>query len=335
MNISNNYTLKVRSSSVVAPSFKNSEKKYKDPLLSWPLKGLAFSNEIGAVIGVMYPKVGTALWAPALMYFGADIYDKYKNEETSYKPSARRGVKQAVFQAMSSVVLPTAAVHLGQKTTSSLGAFTKNGLTLNAREEVISHSLEYMQSKSLHKFVNDIDGYKKGFVESITTRARDTKGEFYTLSKPKKFLNIINPFKNKDKIAFANEKKLAKYAEKQVETIFSMRESLMKNQKPKQLSKKLFKKFQEIQSEYRKIYPEDKYLGKAAKSIIKEHHNRQLLNSKIVKSIGGFVALALLTKPIDDFVERVVIKKTVEPSLDYISNSYQTFKGAKRVGKSV
>lgn len=333
MKVSNNYTSKVQGS---LPSFKNTENnQYKDPLRSWPLKGLAFSNEVGAVIGGMYPKLGTALWAPALMYFGADIYDKYKNEDTAYNPSAKRGVKEATFQALASVVLPTAAVHLGQKTISSFGVLSKSGLTLKAKEEVIEHSLEYMQSKSLHKFVDNIDEYKKGFVDSILTRARDSKGEFKTFSKSKKVLNMINPFNKKDKMAFSSEKKLTRFAEKQADTIFSMRESLMKNEKPKQLSKKLFKKFQEVQGEYKKIYPEDKYIGKAAKSIIKEYHNRQLMNNKIIKTIGGFVALALLIKPIDDFVEHIVIKKTVEPSLDYISNSYQTFKGAKKVDKSV
>lgn len=336
MKILSNYTSKVQKKNVASPSFKNNESNnYKDPLRSWPLKGLAFSNEVGAVIGGMYPKLGTALWAPALMYFGADIYDKYKNEDTSYSPSHKRGVKEATFQALASVVLPTAAVHLGQKTASALGVISRDGLTLKAKDEIIEHSLEYMQAKSLHKFVDNVDIYKKGFVGSILTRARDSKGEFRTLSKSKKVIDIINPIKNKDKIAFSNEKKLTRFAEKQVDTIFSMRESLMKNEKPKHLSKKLFKKFQEIQGEYKKIYPEDKYLGKAAKSIIKEHHNRQLMNNKIVKTVGGFVALALLIKPIDEFVEHIVIKKTVEPGLDYLSHSYQTFKGSKKVDKSV
>ena len=40
----------------------------------------------------------------------------------------------------------------------------------------------------------------------------------------------------------------------------------------------------------------------------------------MIKTAGGFIALALLAKPIDDFVEHFVIKKTVEPGLDIISN---------------
>ena len=318
-------------------SFKRKEEQqgYRDPLKQWPLKGMAYTNELGAVLSGVSPKLGTLLWAPALMYFGADIYDKYKNDETSYNPSAKRGVKQAIFKAASSVVLPTAAVHVGQKAISLLNAVTPTGLTTQAKQEVLEYSLSYMQSNSLHSFSNNVEAYKQGFKDSILTIARDSRGEFKTLSPAKKALAILNPFKKIDSMAFAREKKLAAYAEKQVETIFSMRESLMKNEKPKQLSKKLFKKFQEVQGEYKKIYPADKYLGKAAKSIIKEHHATQLLNNKTVKTVGGFIGLLLLMKPIDDFTENIVIKKTVEPSLDYISSSYQTFKGAKKVDKSV
>ena len=186
-----------------------------------------------------------------------------------------------------------------------------------------------MQSKSLHSFSNNVESYMQGFKDSILTIARDSRGEFKTLSPAKKVLAILNPFKKIDSMAFAREKKLASYAEKQATTIFSMRESLMKNEKPKQLSKKLFKKFQTVQNEYKKIYPSDKYLGKAAKSIIKEHHNNQILNNKTIKTVGGFIGLLLLMKPIDDFVEHIVIKKTVEPGLDYLSSSYNARKSSK------
>lgn len=113
MNLVDIYTKPIINSSEknIRNSFKENDKReYNDPLRKWPLKGLAYSNELGAVVSGISPKLGTALWVPALMYFGADIYDKYKNDETQYAPSKRRGLKEAIFQAMASVVLPTAAV---------------------------------------------------------------------------------------------------------------------------------------------------------------------------------------------------------------------------------
>ena len=58
------------------------QQQYNDPLMSWPIRGLAYSNELGAAISEVAPKLGTLLWFPAMLYFGADIYDKYKNEKT-------------------------------------------------------------------------------------------------------------------------------------------------------------------------------------------------------------------------------------------------------------
>ena len=57
------------------------KRKYSDPLMLWPLRGLAFTLDIGAAIMDIAPTAGQALWIPALMYFGADIYDKYRNNK--------------------------------------------------------------------------------------------------------------------------------------------------------------------------------------------------------------------------------------------------------------
>jgi hypothetical protein len=322
--IKNNSVLNKPSGNYTYQNKKQNNKTYNDPLKKWPIKGLAYSNELGAVVSGISPKLGTALWVPSLMYFGADIYDKYKNDETSYKPSKRRGVKEAVFQAMASVVLPTAAVATGQRAISSLNRITKTGLSTQSKIDVIGKSLNYMEANSLHTFAQKPKEYAQSFKEAIITTAKDAKGEFKTMPALKKILTLINPLKDADSIAFAKEQKLGDFAQKQAERIMSMREQLMQNQKPKQMSKKLFGKFQKIQGEYSKIYPEDKYLGKAAKSILKEYHADQIFKNKLIKTAGGFVALALLAKPIDRFVENIVIKKTVEPGLDFLSNGYNT-----------
>ena len=63
-----------------------------DPLSKYPLRALGYSNEIGAAVSTM-PVWGkaaeSALWIPALMYFGADIYDKYyRGKEGNYKKAS-------------------------------------------------------------------------------------------------------------------------------------------------------------------------------------------------------------------------------------------------------
>lgn len=120
-----------------------------DPLAKYPLRAFGYSNEVGAAVSAM-PVWGkaaeSALWVPALMYLGADIYDKYKRgKEGDYtKASAAAAVQQATFQGLASVLLPTAAVKMGQ---SAVGYMTKYGetkMTASAQEE--------MYRKLLHDF---------------------------------------------------------------------------------------------------------------------------------------------------------------------------------------
>ena len=57
------------------------------------------------------------------------------------------------------------------------------------------------------------------------------------------------------------------------------------------------------------------------------------IKNKMVKTLGGFIALALLAKPIDNFVEHIVIKKTVEPGLDLLSNTFKSLSGKQNKTK--
>ena len=54
----------------------------------------------------------------------------------------------------------------------------------------------------------------------------------------------------------------------------------------------------------------------AVKSILNKHIKSKGSMGKIVKTTGGFLALALAIKPIDRFVEEVLIGKIVAPGLD-------------------
>ena len=57
------------------------------------------------------------------------------------------------------------------------------------------------------------------------------------------------------------------------------------------------------------------YKEKAAKDTIKAIENSKVYRLKLVKTVGGFIALGALIQPIDKFVEHVIIEKFVDPSL--------------------
>lgn len=324
MKISNVQNLKIdnKTSKKVKQSNKieHENKSYVDPLQTWPVKGLAFSNEVGAIVGEVSPKFGTLLWVPALMYMGADIYDKYKNDEQQYNPSVKRGIKQAIFQVGASVMLPTLAIDFGHNAISGLNKLSKTGLSINAKQKVWENSLNYMQNNSLNLFEKNADKYVNGFKDGIKSLSQESKTQFKVLNPFKKVLTTVNPLKAPDSMIFSNENKLVNYAGKQAEKILTMRSDLMKNVKPKGMSRHLFKKFQNLQVQYKELFPDSQYMGKAAKQILKDYHNSQILKNKMLKTAGGIAFLILLLKPIDKFVENIVIKKAIEPGLDAISN---------------
>lgn len=333
LGFSSNETPKINTSEkidkkpVVTPSEKNSveiqkKKAYDDPLKKWPLVGLSYFNDIGAVVSGISPKVGYAIRMPAMMYIGADIYDKYKNDNDSYNPSTSRGIKEATLIAVGGTVIPSFIARLGEKIASTANRISPTGLSTKAKENVLNRSLEYMQANSLHTFVDNVEGYKEGFKNSVAQFAQDAKAEFKALHPIKKILTVINPFTDTDTIAFAKQAKLDKYAEKQAQKILSMREELLQNRKPKGMSKHLFNKFQEVQADYKRIYPADRYMGKAAKTILKDYHKQQIFTNKLIKTAGGLALITLMADVTNNFVEKYVIKKTVEPGLEFLSNGY-------------
>ena len=54
----------------------------------------------------------------------------------------------------------------------------------------------------------------------------------------------------------------------------------------------------------------------AAKTVLTNYQNNKVLKGKTIKTVGGFIALFVLIKPIDNFVEKFLIDKIVTPTID-------------------
>ena len=310
-----------------SPTMKN----YNDPLMKWPIRGLAYTNELGAALSEIAPTIGTLLWFPAMLYFGADIYDKYKNDKTSFNPDSKRGTKQAVFQLLASVLLPTAAVLTGQKTASQLGALRKNGLTLNEEENLTNFTLRFIERRNLSDYKNKREQFKTEYFTSWDNKHSDEIRKHKLRNPiPKLFNKIASKFKDEDNSVIANffkkytssaiaqrkREKVHNLAEKQINKIFELEENLSQNIKPKEYSNKMFDEFTRTKS-ILKLDPEfsTNHIEYAVKDSIKAFERSKIFKQKMLKILGGFVALGLAIKPIDNFVESVIIQKVVEPGL--------------------
>lgn len=287
----------------------NKKKETNDILNKPPIRYLAYSNEIGSAISPINKSLGTALWAPALLYLGADIYDKYKNEDTTYNPSTRRSVRQAIFQGFASVILPSCAIALGQKigvriasAKDSLSAMDKKELvefTLNQlnsatfpRKENEEFSTELVEAFYQHAQANEIKVQAKSFLDKLL-------GAFHESSD---YDGIITKYiKDKDKQA-----PIINYLSSQGKIV----DDIMRSEKNIQADRYI-KFFNKSNAKYGNIQV-------AKLDTIKKILKDKTINKSVVATISGFVALLLLMKPIDIFVENVLMEKIVNPIFEKI-----------------
>lgn len=299
--------------------------KYRDPLTQWPIRGLAYTNEIGAALSEVAPTFGLMLWIPALLYFGADIYDKYKNDKDSYNPNGVRGTEQAAFQALASVILPTASVKIGQRIGSLIGKVTgKNGLTFQTEEEIIKFLQSHLGRRNMSDHISDIDEFKEAFHLALENKNKNTSVGMRLSNIFHKIGKMFISSRHPEAVASASKDKVSNFANKQIDEIFAICKQLIEDdsQKPAQMSKKMFKQYHNIKLNFgENVAYKDTAKVDAINHILKKHLASKVNNAKIIKTIGGFVALGLAIKPIDKFVENVVIKKYISPGLHYMQNN--------------
>ena len=189
--------------------------------MHWPLRGAAFTNEVGEALRPLIGNYATLSWAPALMYIGADVYDKYKNNSTEYSPNSERCLKQAIFQGMASIFLPLVAVKAGQNILSNAGKFGETKLSINAQENISKLANEFIANGKLHVYDNKDTECTKEFVEKVKN----------TLEY-KRQVKSTNPIKKiwyfmENKLNVNKEQDIEKYATETIQDLIEQRKNII------------------------------------------------------------------------------------------------------------
>lgn len=268
---------------------------YTDPMMNWPLRGCAFTNEVGEALRPLIGSAANLTWVPALMYIGADVYDKYKNDQTEYSPDSKRALKQAIFQGLASVALPVVAVKLGQNIFSQFGKFTEDKISLNAKEHVSIAAEHFIANGKMRAF----DGKDEECVQEFLAQVLDSAD--YHIKK-KSLNNSMKVFSLDKKDHFE------KYAEKTIRDLIKLRKDL--------LNPSTEVKAGGWYSKYVAALKGGQTESVAVKSVLTNYQKGKMLKGNFIKTLGGFIALGLAIKPIDHFVENVLIGKYVGPQID-------------------
>lgn len=260
---------------------KKKEKKYVDPLANWPMRGLGYTNDIGVAINEIAPTAATLFWVPALMYFGADVYDKYKNKGNQYDPNAQRAFSQAVFQAFASIILPTVFGHAGQSAFSQIDKYKGEKLSTNAKEQTFRFIKNHAAEHDLFKSSMSKEDIIAKFDNNLNIFLEDRKSNYAGKNIFAKVYDKVLGNCKHGAIANSNQDRLKAFAKKEFVNILDNckdSDALRKN-----IDNKIFK-------------------------------------LKAWKSLGSFALLLLTVKPIDVFTEKVIIKKCVEPQMQRFSH---------------
>lgn len=275
--------------------------EYVDPLMNWPLRGAAFTNEIGEALRPLIGKYATLTWAPALLYIGADVYDKYKNDQTEYSPDSSRCFKQAIFQGLASVLLPIVAVKGGQNLFSLFGLLTREKITLNGQEQIVKLAQQFVANGKMRAYSGKDSECIRDFIEIVHNNIDYRNFEEES----------VNPLKSLFRRHKLNTKEnIDKYAEKTIKKLINTRKSLLNPTDE-------FKKTQ-LYSNFINSLKTGETESVAVKSVLNNYLNCKTMKGRFIKTAGGFIALGFAISPIDRFVEHILIGKVLGPKIDKI-----------------
>lgn len=259
------------------------EKKYVDPLANWPMRGLGYTNDIGVAISEIAPTTSRLFWVPSLMYFGADVYDKYKNKGNKYDPNGPRAFSQAVFQAFASIILPATFGHIGQSAFSQIDKYRGEKISTNAKEQTLRFIKHHAAEHDIFNTARNKEDIVDNFVRNFEIFSKDKK----------------EAYKNKNIFVKTYDKLLA-----------NCKRGAIANTEPEKL--KAFAK-----REFTKVLE-----SCTNKEALGANIDKQIFKLKAWKSLGSFAVLLLTVKPIDMFTENIIIKKCVKPQMDYFNKQH-------------
>ena len=299
----------------VSQNSNNSEKsKYYDPLNKGVLVALSYSNEIGTAISDIAPRLGAALWAPTFMYLGADIYDKYKNDKDSYNPSGKRAFKRAIFQGLTSVVAMPAAIILGKYIISPLGKLDKSGVSGNTKDAIYKHTKNIISQAHGYAF-ESYENFKNVILTTLENTINSRKNDKKTSSIFKRLYKRI--FTDKYQLLCNDEEKIMKFAEQNAKKTYDIFYAIKHNDTSK-VPKKILEKYRNMLPAMKEMYNEADYSYQATRNALMDYQTSLIFKNKLLKTISGISVLILLAKPINNFVEKQIMKKVVDPGIDQI-----------------
>lgn len=300
------------------PDKNHKKHKYQDPLNKKVPVLMSYSNEIGTAISEIAPRLGTALWAPTFLYLGADLYDKYKNDKDSYKPSGKRALKRAIFQGMTSLIALPAVIFAAQSAISPLAQFDKWGINGNTKDAVYKHTKSVID-QAHGTALSSYEEFSRVIKTTLQNKIDSRQNEKKTANIFKRTWNKL--FTQRYTLLSADKAKVLAFAEENAKNTFKILTAL-KNDDKHNVPRRIYKKYKKILPTMKEMYKDGDYSYQATRNALKEYQKSLIFKNKLLKTIGGFTALLLLVNPVNTFVDKQIMRKFISPGIDQISSGF-------------
>ena len=71
----------------------------------------------------------------------------------------------------------------------------------------------------------------------------------------------------------------------------------------------------------KETYKDSDYSFQATRTALKEYQQEMIFKNQILKTVGGLIALIIFAKPVNDYVDKHIMSKYIEPGVDQLDGS--------------
>lgn len=212
---------------------------------------------------------------------------------------------------------------------SPLGKFGKHKISGNTKEAIYTHTKDVIAQAHTVALSN-----KKSFIDTVIATLENKlttrEMEYRKLNPIKKLYHKI--FTDRYSLLSADRNKMLEFTKQNAQEAFDIMENLRRDNK-KNVPAKIYKEYKKSLPTVKEIYKVGDYSHLAIRKALKKHQSSLIFKNKLVKTAVGFGAILLFAKPVNDLVEKHIMKKYVKPGIDNLSlkvaNSHYNAKHSK------
>ena len=105
------------------------------------------------------------------------------------------------------------------------------------------------------------------------------------------------------------------YAKENIDMLVKIKEDLQAKKKPPEISLGSYRKYMREYPVLKETYGAQ-YANNALRYSLKTYINKLQFGNKLLKTIGGLIAMIISIKPIDAFIKKVVMPNYIDPGIE-------------------